>query len=69
MLSTRNANESDMVLTVVELASQIFGFTLGALYCLLSHEWQCSKSLDRDEAKAGTSHGCKSKEVGLNAGP
>lgn len=44
MLSTRNANESDMVLTVVELASQIFGFTLGALYCLLSHEWQCSES-------------------------
>lgn len=57
-----------MVLSVVELTSQIFVFTLGALYCLLSHEWQCSKRLDWDKAKSGASHGCKSKEVGLNAG-
>lgn len=41
-----------MVVTIVELASQIFGFTLGALYCLLSCEWQCSKRLDRGEAKS-----------------
>lgn len=38
--------------------------------CIAWFPKSCSsqKRLDRDEAKSGSSHGCRSREVGLNTG-